>query len=141
MPETTDAEMSQPAVASDPEDTPRDPSVQDGQPEPTGDSGLTESTAGEEASDDTGLTSQIQAEISVSARPEAPETPAQRMTRRQANVEAELREKEAILLNYVWQRFPAGYYRRAKAEANEFFNQAVIYRLRRHRHGKTPSKR
>lgn len=69
------------------------------------------------------------------------ETLAERMARRQAKVESDLRDREYRILGYVKQRFHSGYYARWKSEANEFFNQAVICRLRSHRHGKTPSKR
>lgn len=93
------------------------------------------------AEGDTQVPSQNQPETAVQPPLNQAETLAERMARRQAKVESDLRERENLILGYVKQRFHPGYYARWKSEANEFFNQAVICRLRSHRHGKTPSKR
>jgi hypothetical protein len=93
------------------------------------------------AGGDTQVPNQNQPEMAVQTPLNPVETLAERMARRQAKVESDLRERETLMLGYVRHRFHPGYYARWKSEANEFFNQAVICRLRRHRHGKTPSKR
>ena len=141
MPETTDPENNLSAVAPDPVETAEVPSRDGGEPEPAEGSGLSEPMAEGAGKEDTGVTSQNQAETKAPLPPKPPETLAERMARRQAQVEADLYDREAFVLKYVREKFSTAYYNRAKTEGNEFFNQAVIYRLRRHRHGKTPSKR
>ena len=141
MPQTAPAQNSHSEVDADPA------KLHDIPPGDGGDSGSTESSdpAGSSAEaiadEDTGVPLQNQAETPVAPPPKVEETLQERMTRRQAQVEADLYEREAFILKYVRERFPFGYYKRAITEGNEFFQQAVIYRLRRHRHGKTPPKR
>ena len=141
MPQTTASESRNPEIDTEPVESQGRPPDEGTASDSTGGSDPTGSSAEAAAQEDTGVPPQNQVETAAPTPAKTEETLAERIARRQAQVEADLSEREAFILKYVRERFPLGYYRRAKAEGNEFFQQAVIYRLRRHRHGKTPSKR
>jgi len=141
MPQTAHIQTSHPEVDADPAELHDSPSEDGGDSGSSESSDPTGSSAETVIPEDTEVPLQNQAETPVSPTPNAGETIQERMARRQAQVEADLYQREAFALKYLRERFSTAYYNRAKAEGNEFFQQAVIYRLRRHRHGKTPSKR
>jgi hypothetical protein len=97
------------------------------------------SAAGSEALKDTGGPRENQAQRPASGLP-PPSKEAlldQAIATRQKALESVLSEKEAMMLRYVFQRYPLAYYMKTKAEVKEIFNLAVIYRRRRSRRGKT----
>ncbi len=141
MSQTTSSQVSQSETDTDPDGSHGSPTEGGQESTSPGDSDSSESKAQGAAVEDTGVLGQNQAETTAPPPSKAEETLADRLARRQAQVESDLRNRESQILGYVRHRWHIEYYGRWKTEANEFFNQAVIYRLRSHRHGKTPPKR
>lgn len=89
----------------------------------------------------TGNPAENQDKMGVTQGPPLPSEEAfeSRIARRRAAVEDELREKEALMLRFIYKQVRLEYYNRWKGDANSAFALAVKYRLRNERRSKKPT--